>query len=85
MRPNVISIRGFGTTTPGTTEFPASPTIEDEAGSVRLTYLKNDRGVPFARFSYSHARRPVAWTLGSFALGWLGGYLAWVWIGRRRG
>lgn len=55
-RPNVLTIRGLGESTPSV--FTAEG------------------------FSASHAAHPWAWTLGSFALGWAGGYLAWVAIGR---
>lgn len=40
-----------------------------------------DRTGPAMSLSYSMATNPKTWLFGSFALGWLGGYLAWVAIG----
>jgi hypothetical protein len=67
----------------GLPAFEGPTVMEDDTGLV-LSYSRTPEGVLRGGFSRSHARWPWAWTLGTFALGWAGGYLAWVWIGKRR-
>ena len=52
-------------------------------GMAVLWYSPNaDRSGPAPSLSYSMATSPKLWLFGTFAAGWLGGYLAWVGIGK---
>lgn len=52
-------------------------------GMAVLYYSPNeDRTGPAPSLSYWMATSPKLWLFGTFALGWAGGYLAWVAIGK---
>jgi hypothetical protein len=56
--------------------------MSDEGMAVLYYDPNSDRTGAAPSLSYSMALHPVTWLLGTFALGWAGGYLAWVAIGR---
>lgn len=81
-RPDVIDMsprgmRGYGD--PGSEGVLGAPVVDTSvAGFTSLTWA-NDRG----SIPRSMAQHPLKWLFGTFAVGWLGGYLAWVAIGKR--
>jgi hypothetical protein len=50
---------------------------------VLLVYPADANGVP-GGMSRAYAKHPIAWSLGFFATGWAGGYLTWLFLGRKK-
>lgn len=90
-RPNVITVpargmRGVAPDAGPITAFFATP--DDITPPPRDGVPYSTRHLSFTRranLAWSMATNPMLWLVGTFATGWIGGYLAWVVIGRRRG
>ena len=83
-------MRGLGSGT----YWQDGPAIPGNPGAIRMTAIPfsdsadpptdlGEMGKPYS-LAVMYARKPLLWLFLLFGGGWLGGYLTWVFIGRRK-
>jgi hypothetical protein len=82
-RPDVIQVQTQRRSMRGMRGLGEAPVVVADASGTTLTYPADVTWMQ-GGMSLSYALHPVAWAFGLFATGWAGGYLTWLFLGRKK-